>query len=574
MPFTSRRAMTGASPTFEAYIASLSPLIYFKHDETSGAPVNYGSASGLNITASNITYSQDGKTGTGQAQDFNGTTTIITIANDTAFQAANLDALEDQTWCFLVRPDTTGELNYGQLFAFDTAVALNHGNLGFHNGNVLSSRVNCDTTGGYSHTTTGVTLGEWTWIIKTYSHTGDRKVRIYTAAGGTVTEAQYDNQITSVGNVTPEVDPLFIGTRTSAGLTFDGLFDRTLCFDKVLTQTQLEKLSQYYFNTGVVVSSPAQYEVVQRSGTTGDIAISGTISGSGSYDIEARFNGGSWATIDTNASSTFSGTLSAQTNGQGTLEVRTKPDGVINQVADVGVGDVYVIMGQSNAAGAVNGYQSYSHASLKATLLAKDYNWKNCADPTHSDTGVVDTIMDDPYTVTGSVWPLLATSFMANQSVPIAFIPCAISGSIISQWQPGSDHQDRTTMYGATVYRALQVQNGVKAALWHQGESDVGTAAEATYNASLDTVADAIASDLSCGLVVCKLQDLSTWGVGKDESVINTAIGTAWGDNANVLQGPDFSDITPSVDGLHWRTSAEAQTAADRWWTAIQTLFY
>lgn len=322
--------------------------------------------------------------------------------------------------------------------------------------------------------------------------------------------------------------------------------------------------------SSLTITSPVAYQTYQRDGSDqADIAISGTYVGTPSA-IEARFNGGPWATIDASPSGgTYSGTLSAQAAGQGTLEVRfvDAPD-VTASVDNVGIGDVFVIGGQSNASGRGNNNQSYSHATLKATLFGNDYAWQELTDPTDSNSGQVDTVSDD--SAAGSCWPLLATQIMAATGYPVAFVPAPKGGTSIAQWQPGVDHQDRSTLYGSMVYRANQVGT-VKAVLWWQGERDavLGTA-EATYNSGLDTVANAVNADLSCSLVVCKIADLSTYNTGYDETAVNNAIATAWSDNANVVAGPDFSDITPSVDGVHFKTDQELQAAADRWFAALQ----
>lgn len=232
-----------------------------------------------------------------------------------------------------------------------------------------------------------------------------------------------------------------------------------------------------------------------------------------------------------------------------------------------------MIAGQSNASGRGTNNQAYSHASLKAAIFKNNYIWDDLLDPTDILTGQLDVVSQDA-AAAGSPWPLLATAIMADQGVPVAFVPTAKGSTTIQNWQPGADHQARNTLYGSMVYRALQV-GGCKAVLWWQGEQDVvnGTS-EATYNAKLDTLADAVQADLGCKLVVAKLEDLSALNGGYDESAVNAAIATAWADNANVLQGPDFSDITPSVDGVHFVTDAELQTAADRWWTAIAAALY
>lgn len=292
--------------------------------------------------------------------------------------------------------------------------------------------------------------------------------------------------------------------------------------------------------------------------------------------IEYRLDDGAWATLDAApANGQYSGTISNVSSGQYTLQVRYANNTGITATSNyVGVGDVFVIAGQSNASGRGTNSQSYSHATLKAAMYGNDYTWKELTDPTDDNTGQVDGVSDDGSNPGGSPWPLLATSIMTDQGVPVAFIPCALGATAISQWAKGTDN-NRATLYGSMQYRAGLMASGVKAVLWWQGERDavLGTA-EATYNSALDAIANNIAADLSCGMMACKLQDLSAYLGGYDETAVNAAIATAWGDNANVMQGPDFSDITPGVDGVHFKTDGELSTAAGRWWTALQTEFY
>lgn len=303
-----------------------------------------------------------------------------------------------------------------------------------------------------------------------------------------------------------------------------------------------------------------------------DITIAGTIPYQGAYDVEARWNGGAWTDIDTGAVGSFSGTLSAQAEGQGTLEVRVKDyPAQIASAAHVGVGDVFVIAGQSNASGRGTNNQSYSHATLKAGLLGNDYVWGEMIDPTDDNTGQVDGVSSDSIAA-GSVWPLIATSIMADQGVPVAFIPCAKGGAGIASWQPGVNHSDRTTLYGSMNYRITQC-GGALAVLWWGGETDaLASMAEATFNSSLDSFADAVNVDQSIPTIVCKLQNSS--GIPDvDEAAINSAINTAWGDNTNVVQGPDLSDMA-SDDSFHLQSDAKLAEAAARWWAAIQAALY
>lgn len=316
---------------------------------------------------------------------------------------------------------------------------------------------------------------------------------------------------------------------------------------------------------GITLSTPVDYTTYQRNGSNqANIAITGTYYGTPTT-IEASFNGGAYAVIDASPSGgTFSGTLSTQSAGQGTLTVRfSNATSVTDTSAYIGIGDIFIIGGQSNACGRGNSNKSYSHATLKATMFGNDYNWKELSDPVDAVTNQVDSVSDDGSAL-GSVWPLIATSVLTNNSLPVAFVPCAKGGTAITSWLPGANHQDRSTLYGSMIYRALQT--GCKAVLWWQGESDVVSGmAEATYNGHLDTIANAIGSDLSVKIIPCKLQNMPDL----DETNVNNAIGTAWGDNSNVLTGPDLSSLS-SDDAYHIKTNENLASAASLWWTAIK----
>lgn len=283
--------------------------------------------------------------------------------------------------------------------------------------------------------------------------------------------------------------------------------------------------------------------------------------------IEARWNNGAWTTVDAApANGQFSGTLTGQSQGQGTLEVRMANFPGVTKSADyVGVGDIYVIAGQSNGSGRGTNNQAFS-GTVKASLFKNNYHWDIMADPSDSKVGQVDTVSSDAVTPAGSVWPLVATSLVAG-GIPVAFVPCAMGNTGIVAHQPGASHQDRTTLYGSLVYRALQVR-GVKGVLFWEGENDASTGmTQATYNSNLDAYADALFADLGVKTMACKLQHTQYVG----ETAINAAIVEAWGNNAHVLQGPDLSGIdTTGGDGVHIKSDADLATAASLWTAKIQ----
>ena len=318
--------------------------------------------------------------------------------------------------------------------------------------------------------------------------------------------------------------------------------------------------------------NPVAYRGFQPNAfDNGSIAVNGTYTGQQGA-VEASWAGGAWNIIDPSPSGgNFSGLLNGQSGGQGTLSVRWvgNPGSVVTQTL-IGVGDIFIIGGQSNAVGMTSGNQSYSHATLKPFMLGNDYNWKELTDPVDRNTNQIDTVSSD--ICGGSCYPYIATQYMASRGIPCGFVPCAKGGSQISDWAVPTNHQDRTTLYGSMVYRTLQT--GAKCVLWWQGESDVifGTT-QASYNSQLDAIANAFYADTGIKLMVCKLEDMSNAGVwAGNEAAVNAAITEAWGDNGNILQGPDLSTWTPNGD-IHYTSDEASSVVGPAWWTAIRTAF-
>jgi hypothetical protein len=335
------------------------------------------------------------------------------------------------------------------------------------------------------------------------------------------------------------------------------------------------------------LTSPAEYQVFQRKGSTGAIKITGTVTGAGLHEVQASFHGGAFQTIAANvAAGAFAGSLTGQAQGQGTLVVRLEDQPQITaSVAMVGIGDVFIIAGQSNASGRATNPQSYTPShGVTATIFGNDYIWHNLADPTDSPINQVDLVSDElsPANAThavngnpgGSYWPILATDILANQAVPVAFIPCALGGSSIAQWAPGANHQDRTTLYGSMIYRAKAV-GGVRGVLWEQGETDAHDGvATADYQASLAALAAAIHADLGVKLIAAKLQSGGTYATQPQTDAINAAIGAEWAADPNVAAGADLSGLIVDDGYAHIITNADMAAAGALWWSAIASSVY
>ena len=426
--------------------------------------------------------------------------------------------------------------------------------------NILSSSANawlldsgtnkqvCNNGGSSSPSTTGATTGV-PCVVEMYSDGSGIAFYFDGTADGTVGSF-------ALGNSNTQQLGGFNGS-----FCFNGNVTNVLQFDRALTADERAQLTRWLQirNSGIAITSPQAFQVFQRSGGgTATISISGTYVGSPTA-IEAKWGNGAWTTIDASPSGgTYSGSLTNQASGSGTLQVRfTNLPGVSASAASVGVGDIFIGAGQSNMVGQGTNDQTYTESGgNKASLYTIGSGWSELADPTGVD-------------MNGSYLPHIATNFLANVNYPIAFANVAVSGSAIVQWEKSA-----ANFWDDNLDAAITgVGGSIKAVLWHQGENEAMNGnSQASYYASITQFALDINTDYGVKLVACILQNCN--GItNPEEQAIRDAISQAIADGDNVLAGPDFSDMATD-DLFHFTVDAKLEEAGLRWWNALNALFY
>lgn len=348
------------------------------------------------------------------------------------------------------------------------------------------------------------------------------------------------------------------------------------CFGQAVLQKATIASASIVNLPAIIITSPQQYQVIQRTGTTADISIAGIVT-TGSHSVEARFNGGNWATVATDVRGPFSATLTNQSQGQGTLELRyVDAPTQSSYVESIGIGDVFLIAGQSNAMGPSPNLQTNAFGTHY--LFAKNYTWiASTVDPTDTSGlgGVVDSVGDNGLNnARGSVWPLVAGRFATNNlGFPIAFVPCARDGSSSAQWQPSGSATNRSTLLGSAIWRGKYAVGGFRAVLWWQGETDaVQAQSTAYYYTNLTNITATVKANAGASMMSAKLQHYDGLAqIWQDQ--INAAIGQAWSQDTNSVTGPDLTGLTTD-NGFHFFSSALLDQAAALWWAAIKTAFY
>jgi hypothetical protein len=286
--------------------------------------------------------------------------------------------------------------------------------------------------------------------------------------------------------------------------------------------------------------------------------------------VQVRWGNGKWAPFACRPDGSFVLRLRGCRAGQATLQVRSasRPDVVVSR-RYIGVGDIYVIAGQSNASGRGMVLNAYAHPTLRAALFGNDDRWKNLRDPVDDAAGQIDHVSAE-LGAAGSVWPLLATELMAAEKVPVAFVPCAKAGSRISRWgEAAAAPHSRGTLYGSMLRRVRAVGGRVRAVLFWQGEADARSSTpKPEYRAALRKLAAAVTLDCGAPLVAAQIgdYDATNWSNGGVDA-IRLAQQEAWRAGW-VLPGPALYDI--DLHGsVHFTDSDDQLVAARRWAAAI-----
>jgi hypothetical protein len=239
----------------------------------------------------------------------------------------------------------------------------------------------------------------------------------------------------------------------------------------------------------ISLMEPLDYQVVQRATrTAGELAIRGKLNAKvmDGVKIETRIiNGnhiGHWQELAVQFEKRiFTGKLETAAGGWYRLEVRAKREGEVfgeAVVEHVGVGEVFVVAGQSNSAN--HGEEKQTPQSQRVAAF-DGTRWQIANDPQPGASGKG-----------GSFMPALGDKIVTWFDVPVGFVACGIGATSVREWLPaGTTFPNPPTIesrveklstgewaskgeaFAMFVSRMKQLgPHGFRAVLWHQGESD------------------------------------------------------------------------------------------------------
>ena len=342
------------------------------------------------------------------------------------------------------------------------------------------------------------------------------------------------------------------------------------------------------------ISSPLDFQVIQRQHPArATIPISGTDAAEFQHAVlEARIVGegasATWQKLNpTYDNASFHAALEAPAGGWYRLEIKFTQDGKTlteRTVEHVGVGEIFLVAGQSNSA---------NHGAEKQQLQSgmvvnfDGKQWRPATDPQPGASGGG-----------GSFIPPLGDALAAKFKVPVGFITCGIGATSVREWLPkGSTFPNPPTITSrvqqlpdgtweskgdafANLVARLKPMgpNGIRAVLWHQGESDANQKdASRTLPGKLyqEYLAKVIKeSRTTVGWTPPWFVAQVSYHVPGDESSpdIRAAQAALWNDGT-VFQGPDSDAIKGNLrenngQGVHFSGPGLREHAA-RWMEKI-----
>ncbi len=285
----------------------------------------------------------------------------------------------------------------------------------------------------------------------------------------------------------------------------------------------------------------------------------------------------------------FQGTLPLQ-GGWYSLRVRAMK-GTVSlaewQVAHVGVGEVFIVAGQSNALGGIssNTYATDDRVSCVNQSAGENVDLTGLNGLTFSQMAQ-GTVMAPKNPI--GVYGLLGDRLAARLNVPILFLGAAVRSTSSNDWRATALGQDAITYRGlsqSSPFRALEMairyygrRTGVRAVLWHQGESDNGYQ---TMEGYVDNLTQTIKVSRTLGLPnlawAVSLVSYEPFQTPVTDSHITDAQQAVIKSTPNVFLGAQTDgdrDISIRPDQLHFFGDKGYDVLANRWLDALTTTFF
>lgn len=146
-----------------------------------------------------------------------------------------------------------------------------------------------------------------------------------------------------------------------------------------------------------------------------------------------------------------------------------------DMVRHIGVGDLYLIAGQSNAVGYGKDFIEDA-PELGIHMQCNNGTWDIASHPLSTRDTRQDLPTDGTHVTGHSMYLSFARMLKRDLGYPIGLIPAALGGVHLSRWNP----EENGDLYDFAMERIRDCGGKIKGILWYQGCSDTDTQANAT----------------------------------------------------------------------------------------------
>ena len=253
----------------------------------------------------------------------------------------------------------------------------------------------------------------------------------------------------------------------------------------------------------IIESSPSDWQILQQDATgAANLALSGRWAFETPGVVQARLvyedtgvainHALDWQTAETRPDGAWQATLSGvPAGGLYRLETRFRPE---NQPAGewsirgdmrhfLGVGDLWIITGQSNSAGYGRG-PYLDPPELGVHVFRNSEQWALATQPLNESTDTRHPVNRENANPGHS--PYLHFGRLLKQQVncPIGLVQTSLGGSALSAWNPT---ESKSAVLFHNMVHCVQLAGGrAKGIVWYQGESDANEKDGPTYLARFD----------------------------------------------------------------------------------------
>ena len=330
--------------------------------------------------------------------------------------------------------------------------------------------------------------------------------------------------------------------------------------------------------------------------------------------IPSQGTSSNWTTIQLNPSNGYYyGTLNVS-GGWYDLEVRHWNGTVLlgsSTVQKIGVGEVFLIAGQSNATGDgdLKNQGNYGPMANDDRVSVVNYtvnfptNYGGIVLPRAEFSRLDSTSNIAPFGVSAWCWGALGDTLTRRLNVPVAFFNGGWSGTGSNAWKESANDSTATPFNFFTMPRGMPYGNlraalhfyiaqfGVRAVLWHQGETDnVQEINRETYGSNLKTIITRSrehSGKANLAWVVAKATRFKGLGIAKSRTwqpVIdaqNDVIGINGNSQPNyttqVFEGPATDGLVGpnirTIDSIHFVGNGH-RILASTWNQKLNTAFF